>query len=110
MENKKSLPPTIIFIFGGSGDLANRKLIPALFNLYLDKYLPEKFAVVGVGRTAFSSDDEYRNKLFEGVQQFSRRKGEANVSQKAQEAAKTLADYTAITSGAILATLRFSRA
>ena len=78
MENKKSLPPTIIFIFGGSGDLANRKLIPALFNLYLDKYLPEKFAVVGVGRTAFSSDDEYRNKLFEGVQQFSRRKGEAN--------------------------------
>src|SRR4051812_46170435 len=78
MERKKSLPPTIIFIFGGSGDLANRKLIPALYNLYLDKYLPEKFAVIGVGRTAFASDEEYRSKLFEGVQQFSRRKGEPN--------------------------------
>ena len=78
MENIKSLPPTIIFIFGGSGDLTNRKLIPALYNLYLDNYLPEKFVVVGVGRTAFASDEEYRNKLLEGVQQFSRRKGEAN--------------------------------
>ncbi|MES1225002.1 MAG: glucose-6-phosphate dehydrogenase, partial [Bacteroidota bacterium] len=78
MENKKGLPPTIIFIFGGSGDLTNRKLIPALYNLYLDKYLPEKFVVVGVGRTSFASDDEYRAKLLEGVQQFSRRKGEVN--------------------------------
>lgn len=74
MENKKKLNPTIIFIFGGSGDLTNRKLIPALYNLYIDNYLPEKFVVIGVGRTRFSSDDEYRNKLLEGVQQFSRRK------------------------------------
>src|SRR5882724_2783067 len=78
MENKKNLPPTIIFIFGGSGDLTNRKLIPALYNLYLDNYLPEKFVVVGVGRTTFASDDEYRDKLLEGVQEFSRRKGETN--------------------------------
>src|SRR5690242_2811073 len=78
MEKTKSLPPTIIFIFGGSGDLTNRKLIPALYNLYLDNYLPEKFVVVGVGRTTFANDEEYRNKLLEGVQQFSRRKGEEN--------------------------------
>src|SRR5678809_639797 len=71
-----SLSPTIIFIFGGSGDLTNRKLIPALYNLFLDKYLPEKFAIIGVGRTTFASDDEYRKKLFEGVQEFSRRKEE----------------------------------
>jgi len=43
MENKKNLAPTIIFIFGGSGDLTNRKLIPALYNLFLDNYLPDKF-------------------------------------------------------------------
>ncbi len=75
MEEKK-LNPTILFIFGGSGDLTNRKLIPALYNLFLDNYLPEKFVVIGVGRTSFASDDEYRKKLLEGVQQFSRRKNE----------------------------------
>jgi glucose-6-phosphate 1-dehydrogenase len=73
MKNKNNLPPTILFIFGGSGDLANRKLIPALYNLFIDGYLPEKFIVVGVGRTPFTSDDEYRNKLLEGVKEFSRR-------------------------------------
>jgi len=78
MGDKKNLNPTLLFIFGGSGDLTNRKLIPALYNLYIDNYLPEKFFVIGVGRTSFSSHDEYRNKLLEGVQQFSRRKGEAN--------------------------------
>jgi glucose-6-phosphate 1-dehydrogenase len=73
MKHKNNLPPTILFIFGGSGDLANRKLIPALYNLFIDGYLPEKFIVVGVGRTPFKSDDEYRVKLFEGVKEFSRR-------------------------------------
>ncbi len=74
MSDQKKLSPTIIFIFGGSGDLTNRKLVPALYNLFLDNYLPEKFIVVGVGRTSFASDDEYRNKLLEGVREFSRRK------------------------------------
>ena len=78
MGTKKNTNPTLLFIFGGSGDLTNRKLIPALYNLYIDNYLPEKFFVIGVGRTTFASHEEYRNKLLEGVQQFSRRKGEAN--------------------------------
>ena len=78
MGVKKNQNPTLLFIFGGSGDLTNRKLIPALYNLYIDNYLPEKFFVIGVGRTTFASHEEYRNKLLEGVQQFSRRKGEDN--------------------------------
>ena len=78
METRKNTTPTLLFIFGGSGDLTNRKLIPALYNLFIDNYLPEKFFVIGVGRTSFTSQDEYRNKLLEGVQQFSRRKGEQN--------------------------------
>ena len=78
MGTKKNTNPTLLFIFGGSGDLTNRKLIPALYNLYIDNYLPEKFFVIGVGRTSFTSHEEYRNKLLEGVRQFSRRKGEAN--------------------------------
>lgn len=80
MSTEKRLPATIIFIFGGSGDLANRKLIPALYNLYIDKYLPEKFIIVGVGRTPFKDNNEYLEKLKEGVQEFSRRKEEISSS------------------------------
>ena len=67
----KPLPVTLV-IFGGGGDLAHRKLLPALYNLHLDGLLPTPFAVVGVGRTAMS-DDEYRAFAKDGVQQFSRR-------------------------------------
>ena len=52
--------PTLIFIFGGSGDLAQRKLLPALYNLFIDKYLPEDFYIVGIGRSEYS-DTAYRN-------------------------------------------------
>ncbi len=52
----------ILVIFGASGDLTFRKLIPAVFDLYLGKYLPENFAVVGVSRTALS-DEEFRTKV-----------------------------------------------
>jgi glucose-6-phosphate 1-dehydrogenase len=73
MDTKKNLSPTIIFIFGGSGDLTKRKLIPALYNLYLDNFMPEKYIVVGIGRSPVS-DEDYRGKLLEGMQEFSRRK------------------------------------
>jgi len=61
-----------IVIFGGAGDLAHRKLLPALYNLHVDGVLPPRIAVVGVGRKAMS-DDEYRAFAKEGVEQFSRR-------------------------------------
>ncbi|RYF80237.1 MAG: glucose-6-phosphate dehydrogenase, partial [Chitinophagaceae bacterium] len=65
--------PTVIFIFGGSGDLAHRKLLPALYNLYLDKYLPDNFFIVGIGRTEYS-ETAYLNFIKKGIQEFSRRK------------------------------------
>src|SRR5215203_4065364 len=65
--------PTIIFIFGGSGDLAYRKLLPAIYNLYIDKYLPEQFFIIGIGRTEYS-DTAYRNFIKKGITEFSRRK------------------------------------
>lgn len=52
----------ILVIFGASGDLTFRKLIPAVFDLYLGKFLPENFAVVGVARTSMS-DDDFRKKV-----------------------------------------------
>lgn len=74
MNNILKPEPTIIFIFGGSGDLANRKLIPALYNLYLDGNMPDKYRVVGLGRTQYS-DKEYRHEVNQGVNDYSRQKG-----------------------------------
>ncbi len=51
-----------IVIFGASGDLTYRKLIPALYHLYADNQLPKSFAILGVSRTEYS-DDSYRDKL-----------------------------------------------
>lgn len=51
-----------IVIFGASGDLTDRKLIPALYHLYLYGQLPSDFAILGVSRTEYS-DEEYRQKL-----------------------------------------------
>ncbi len=64
--------PTVVVIFGAAGDLAMRKLVPALYNLYLDQWLPEHFAILGVDRKAMS-DDAFRTHLRGGVDQFSRR-------------------------------------
>ena len=63
--------PTIFIIFGGTGDLNYRKLAPALYNLYLDGWLPERFSIIGTGRTQYS-DEDYKTKMHEGINQFSR--------------------------------------
>ena len=55
-------PPCLLIIFGASGDLTKRKLIPALFGLYREKLLPEGFAVLGVSRTPYS-DERFRDHL-----------------------------------------------
>ncbi|MEZ5040408.1 MAG: glucose-6-phosphate dehydrogenase [Saprospiraceae bacterium] len=58
------MEPLIIVIFGASGDLTERKLIPAIFQLYRNKSLPEHFAVLGVSRSALSNED-FRKKMIE---------------------------------------------
>lgn len=63
--------PCTIVIFGGSGDLARRRLIPALYNLLLDGLLPANYAVIGLGRKTMS-DDEFREVAKEGIQKHSR--------------------------------------
>ena len=54
----------IIVIFGASGDLTKRKLIPAIYQLYINHHLPKNFAVVGVSRTLLT-DDEFRTRITE---------------------------------------------
>src|SRR5690349_1581812 len=63
--------PTIFIIFGGTGDLNSRKLAPALYNLYLDNWLPDNFSIIGTGRTKYTEED-YRNTVLEDLNQFSR--------------------------------------
>ena len=58
-------------IFGGSGDLAQRKLIPALYNLALQRLLPATFSIVGTARKPLSHE-EYREELHKAVAQYSR--------------------------------------
>jgi glucose-6-phosphate 1-dehydrogenase len=63
--------PAAMVIFGASGDLTARKLMPALYNLALNRYLPSGFSVIGVADTAIS-EDEFRGRLADAVQKFSR--------------------------------------
>lgn len=60
----KQSAPHILVIFGASGDLTKRKLIPALYELHTQQLLPEKFAVLGVARTAIS-DAGFKEKMKE---------------------------------------------
>ncbi|MFZ1202376.1 MAG: glucose-6-phosphate dehydrogenase, partial [Desulfobacterales bacterium] len=71
--SKENRPGASVFvIFGGAGDLAWRKLVPALYNLFLDHWLPEKFWVLGLDRTKMSTP-RFVKHLREGVDRFSRR-------------------------------------
>jgi glucose-6-phosphate 1-dehydrogenase len=72
-ENRIVKPPaTVLVIFGASGDLTSRKLIPGLCNLAEDHYLPDNFIVIGSSRSKLS-DEEFRSKVYEGVKKYSRR-------------------------------------
>jgi glucose-6-phosphate 1-dehydrogenase len=66
-------PPCALVIFGASGDLAKRKLIPAIYELARQKLLPAKFALVGYARSPMS-DEQYRKDCREAVRQFARTK------------------------------------
>ena len=67
MENPKNL---IIVIFGASGDLTSRKLMPAIFSLNSQKLMPEKYAILGIGRTKISTA-QFRKKMSEAITSFS---------------------------------------
>src|SRR5579862_6552262 len=70
--------PVTIVIFGGGGDLAHRKLLPALYNLHVDGLMPPRYAVVGVGRNSLT-DEAYRDFAKDGVSHFSRRPPDESV-------------------------------
>jgi len=70
--------PTTLVIFGATGDLARRKLLPALYNLAHEGALPERFYLVGVSRKEKEHDD-FRAECEEAIRRFSRRKPDDSV-------------------------------
>ena len=70
--------PTTLVIFGATGDLAKRKLLPALYNLAHDGALPQRFHLVGVSRKEKAHED-YRAECEEAIRRFSRRAPDADV-------------------------------
>jgi glucose-6-phosphate 1-dehydrogenase len=69
---QKKPDPCSFVIFGVTGDLAHRLVIPALYNLAATDLLPEQFCVVGIARTAMS-DEELRDSLMKGLREFATR-------------------------------------
>lgn len=59
-------------LFGATGDLAKRKIYPALYNLYLDQKLPQALSVIGLGRKEVSNED-FKEKVRDSIVNFSRR-------------------------------------
>ena len=66
--------PFIIAIAGASGDLTHRKPVPALFDLFVDGWLPERFSIIGIDRLAMD-ESLFREHLREGVEAFARHRG-----------------------------------
>jgi glucose-6-phosphate 1-dehydrogenase len=71
MTGDAQLEPTVFVIFGGAGDLAWRKLIPALFDLFQSQSTPAHFSIIAVDRVELS-EDALHERLRGGVDQFSR--------------------------------------
>src|SRR5437588_662048 len=74
VEGLERLPvhPTTLAIFGATGDLAKRKLLPAIYNLAHEGALPERFNLIGISRGE-QTDEEFQQLARESIEQFSRR-------------------------------------
>ena len=70
-RSSKSPDPCIVVIFGATGDLTGRKLLPALYNLARDGQLPAHFACVGFARREKTNQD-FRQEMLEAINEYSR--------------------------------------
>src|SRR5690242_3035574 len=80
IEGLERLPvrPTALVIFGATGDLAHRKLFPALYNLAHEGSLPERFEMIGVARRG-QEDEDFQDMARESIVRFSRRRPDPKV-------------------------------
>ena len=78
LSKHRGSPPTVVIIFGASGDLTARKLIPAIYNLAHDGLLPADFYLIGFGRKAIP-DEEFQKMAAGAIKEFSRREPTTDV-------------------------------
>ena len=71
MKELKIVEPNIFVIFGATGDLTYRKLMPAVYNLYIQDLLPKNFSIVCIGRREFSQED-YSGNVKNSIKEFSK--------------------------------------
>ena len=90
LSKHRGAPPTVLVIFGASGDLTARKLIPAIYNLAHDGLLPADFHLVGFGRKELT-DEQFRAEAAAGVRQYSRREPAADVWSRLADRTQYLA-------------------
>lgn len=69
MTNNNTNHPLVMVIFGASGDLTKRKLMPAIFSLYKEKRLTQSFSILGIGRTVYD-DINYRSYILKELKEF----------------------------------------
>jgi glucose-6-phosphate 1-dehydrogenase len=70
LQQERTAEPAILVIFGASGDLTQRKLVPAIYQMKRDRRLPPETTIVGVARREWSHD-YFRDQMREGIEQFS---------------------------------------
>src|ERR687898_825444 len=85
---------TTLVIFGASGDLTRRKLLPAIYRLSRGQRLPARFSVIGVGRSELS-DERFREQFLESLREF------AGVKDRGDEVAASLAQRLRYVSGGL---------
>ena len=68
-QTRKQAEPCVMVIFGATGDLTKRKLFPALYNLAQEGFLPDNFAILGVGRQAMQ-EEEFPKKIVADLREF----------------------------------------
>ena len=72
LEQEWTMQDTTFVMFGATGDLAKRKLFPALYNLFLDGKLPDSISIIGLGRN-YIPNDIFQAKVESSLREYSRR-------------------------------------
>ena len=76
-QDEWTTQPMTFILFGATGDLAKRKLFPALYNLFLDGQLPHSISIIGLGRSIYA-DGDFQSKVEAALREFSRRPVQTN--------------------------------
>lgn len=87
----------IYVIFGASGDLTKRKLVPAIYSLFVQNLLPEKFVLLGVSRTEFT-DEEFRSNMKSSIKEFKEIDDDSKIDEFIKKIFYTSIDFKDVSS------------